>query len=70
MTRRTFEAETPLQALILEQALLLARQLEQTFRTVWSQVRRPQNSSRCSAAQANDQLAPARLSSLRACGVT
>jgi hypothetical protein len=30
MTRRTFEAETPLQALILEQALLLARQLEQT----------------------------------------
>jgi hypothetical protein len=30
MKRRTFEAETPLQALILEQALLLARQLEQT----------------------------------------
>jgi hypothetical protein len=30
MSRRTFQAETPLQALILEQALLLARQLEQT----------------------------------------
>jgi hypothetical protein len=30
MTRRTFEAQTPLQALLLEQALLLARQLEQT----------------------------------------
>lgn len=30
MTPRTFQAETPLQALILEQALLLARQLEQT----------------------------------------
>jgi hypothetical protein len=30
MTPRTFQAETPLQALVLEQALLLARQLEQT----------------------------------------
>ena len=30
MSRRTFQAETPLQALLLEQALLLARQLEQT----------------------------------------
>ena len=30
MTRRTFHADTPLQALLLEQALLLARQLEQT----------------------------------------
>jgi hypothetical protein len=30
MKRRTFEAETPLQVLVLEQALLLARQLEQT----------------------------------------
>lgn len=30
MDRRTFQAETPLQALLLEQALLLARQLEQT----------------------------------------
>ena len=29
MTPRTFQADTPLQALILEQALLLARQLEQ-----------------------------------------
>ena len=29
MTRRTFRADTPLQALILEQALALARQLEQ-----------------------------------------
>jgi hypothetical protein len=29
MTTRTFRAQTPLQALILEQALLLARQLEQ-----------------------------------------
>jgi hypothetical protein len=28
MTRRTFQADTPLQALLLEQALLLARQLE------------------------------------------
>jgi hypothetical protein len=30
MSRRTFEAQTPLQALVLEQALQLARQLEQT----------------------------------------
>src|SRR5947208_15373790 len=30
MTRRTFHADTPLQALLVEQALLLARQLEQT----------------------------------------
>ena len=30
MTRRTFRADTPLQALVLEQALLLAQQLEQT----------------------------------------
>ena len=30
MTPRTFRAETPLQALLVEQALLLARQLEQT----------------------------------------
>ena len=30
MSLRTFAAETPLQALLLEQALLLARQLEQT----------------------------------------
>ena len=29
MTQRTFHAATPLQALLLEQALLLARQLEQ-----------------------------------------
>lgn len=29
MTRRTFHADSPLQALLLEQALLLARQLEQ-----------------------------------------
>jgi hypothetical protein len=29
---RTFDAQTPLQALVLEQALLLARQLEQTAR--------------------------------------
>jgi hypothetical protein len=29
MIRRTFHADTPLQALLLEQALLLARQLEQ-----------------------------------------
>jgi hypothetical protein len=28
VTRRTFDADTPLQALLLEQALLLARQLE------------------------------------------
>ena len=27
---RTFHADTPLQALLVEQALLLARQLEQT----------------------------------------
>jgi len=33
MTQRTdFHAESPLQALVLEQALLLARQLEQTAR--------------------------------------
>jgi hypothetical protein len=30
MQRRTFEAQTPLEALVLEQALLLARQLQQT----------------------------------------
>jgi hypothetical protein len=30
MPRRTFQAETPLQALLLEQALLLAQQLERT----------------------------------------
>ena len=30
MARRTFRAQTPLQALVVEQALLLARQLEQT----------------------------------------
>ncbi len=30
MTARTFRAETPLQALLVEQALLLARQLEAT----------------------------------------
>jgi hypothetical protein len=30
MTRRTFHADTPLQALLVEQALLLARQLEAT----------------------------------------
>jgi hypothetical protein len=30
MTRRTFEAQTPLEALLVEQALLLARQLQQT----------------------------------------
>jgi hypothetical protein len=29
MTRRLFQADTPLQALLVEQALLLARQLEQ-----------------------------------------
>lgn len=29
MTRRTFRADTPVQALILEHALVLARQLEQ-----------------------------------------
>ena len=32
MTPRTFDAQTPLQALVLEQALLLARQLEHTAR--------------------------------------
>jgi hypothetical protein len=32
MTPRTFDAQTPLQALVLEQALLLAQQLEQTAR--------------------------------------
>ena len=30
MNRRTYRAETPLQALLLEQALLLAKQLETT----------------------------------------
>jgi hypothetical protein len=30
MTRRSFVADTPLQALLLEQALLLAQQLQQT----------------------------------------
>jgi hypothetical protein len=30
MSRRTFHADTPLQALLLEQALLLAQQLERT----------------------------------------
>lgn len=30
MTRRTFVADTPLQVLLLEQALLLAQQLQQT----------------------------------------
>lgn len=30
MNTRTFRAETPLQALLVEQALLLARQLQQT----------------------------------------
>ena len=30
MRQRTFQAETPLQALLVEQALLLARQLEDT----------------------------------------
>jgi hypothetical protein len=30
MSRRTFHADSPLQALLLEQALLLARQLEHT----------------------------------------
>ena len=30
MRQRTFQAQTPLQALLLEQALLLARQLEDT----------------------------------------
>jgi hypothetical protein len=29
MTQRTFQAQTPLQTLVLEQALLLAKQLEQ-----------------------------------------
>ena len=33
MHRRTFEAATPLEALILEQALLLARQLQHTADT-------------------------------------
>jgi hypothetical protein len=33
MKPRTFQAETPLQALLLEQALLLAKQLEQTAAT-------------------------------------
>ena len=32
MTQRTFQAQTPLQALALEQARLLARQLEQAAR--------------------------------------
>jgi hypothetical protein len=30
MTRRNFQADTPLQALVIEQALLLAKHLEQT----------------------------------------
>jgi hypothetical protein len=30
MSSRTFEAHTPLEALVLEQALLLARQVQQT----------------------------------------
>ena len=30
MSKRTFQAETPLQALLVEQALLLAKQLETT----------------------------------------
>jgi hypothetical protein len=30
MSQRTFRTQTPLQALVVEQALLLARQLEQT----------------------------------------
>jgi hypothetical protein len=30
MRHRTFQAQTPLEALVLEQALLLARQLQQT----------------------------------------
>jgi hypothetical protein len=42
----------------------------QTARIVGLQLRSPQNSARCSAACANDQLAPARPSSLRACGLT
>jgi hypothetical protein len=32
MTARTFQAQTPLQALLLEQALLMARQIEQAAR--------------------------------------
>lgn len=32
MTPRTFQADTPLQALLLEQALLMARQIEQVAR--------------------------------------
>ena len=32
MTRRTFQADTPLQALLIEQALLLARHIEQVAR--------------------------------------
>lgn len=32
MTPRTFQADTPLQALLVEQALLMARQLEQAAR--------------------------------------
>ena len=32
MSQRTFATQTPLQALVLEQALLLARQLEQAAR--------------------------------------
>jgi len=32
MTRKNFEAETPLQALMMEQALAMAKQLEQTGR--------------------------------------
>jgi hypothetical protein len=32
MTPRTFQAQTPLQALLLEQALLMAQQLEQAAR--------------------------------------
>jgi hypothetical protein len=30
MTPRTFQADTPLQALLLEQALIMARRIEQT----------------------------------------
>jgi hypothetical protein len=32
MTPRTFQADTPLQALLVEQALLMARQIEQVAR--------------------------------------
>jgi hypothetical protein len=32
MTLRTYQADTPLQALLLEQALLMARQIEQVAR--------------------------------------